>query len=75
MILHIEIAPSDSQRLLEAFGEILNLTNQGGQPRAATEEEVQNATAQWLGNSTQDYERRSNMKAFQPPPFESAIIH
>jgi hypothetical protein len=75
MILTIEIAPSDTQRLLQAFGEILGVTNEGGQPRAATEEEVQDATAKWLGGQTQDYERRANMKNFQPPPFESGVIH
>jgi hypothetical protein len=68
--LTVTISPNDQQRTAAAFGEILNLTNAGGQPRAATNAEIEAAMGTWLQGQTQDYERRKNQKAFTPPPFQ-----
>ena len=59
----VTIVPADQQRVTEAFGSILGL----GRP--ATMQEISDATAQWLGGQTHDYERRKNMTTFTPPPF------
>lgn len=62
MTLTIDITPEDEPRVTEAFGSILNLQ----QPAAAAD--LQAACSQWMGNQTQDYERRKNMQTFTPPP-------
>ena len=59
----VTIVPADQGRVTEAFGSILGL----GRP--ATMQEISDATAQWLGSQTHDYERRKNMTTFTPPPF------
>lgn len=67
----VTIAPADQARVTEAFGSILNLKDDNGNPRPATVEEIQAATAQWMGGQVHDYERRKNMSTFTPPPFSS----
>jgi hypothetical protein len=62
MTLTIEITPEDEPRVTEAFGAIMNL------PAPATAEDLQTACSTWMGNQTQDYERRKNMQTFVPPP-------
>jgi hypothetical protein len=65
----VDIPPADIPRLEEAFGSILGLRDASGQPRPATQAEINTATAQWLGQSIHDYERRKDMAQFTPPPF------
>jgi hypothetical protein len=67
--LTIPIAPEDIPRMEEAFGSILGLRDASGQPRPANQAEIETATAQWVGQSIHDYERRKNMASFTPPPF------
>ncbi len=62
MTLTIEITAADEPRVTEAFGSILNL------PQPATAEDLQGACSSWMGNQTQDYERRKNQQEFVPPP-------
>lgn len=68
MTLTIEVTVEDEPRVTEAFGSILNLKDTEGQPIPATAEDLQEACSVWMGNQTQDYERRKNMQTFVPPP-------
>lgn len=62
----VTIVAEDQDRVTEAFGSILGLN------RPATLEEIESATAQWLGQSTHDFERRRAQTSFTPPPFSEA---
>src|SRR4030095_5608243 len=57
-----------TQRVAEAFGSILGLTDANGSPRPANQQEVSKACSDYVQSSTQDYERRKQQSAFQPSP-------
>jgi len=63
--------PVDDPRILEAFGSILGKFTPGQSPVPATQREVSAAAMNWVNQQTADYERRKNMQAFTPPPFQS----
>jgi hypothetical protein len=64
----ITVPDADVPRVQEAYGSILGKKDAGGNPRPATNAEVQKATTDWLRDSTMDYERRKNTYTFVPPP-------
>jgi hypothetical protein len=66
--LCVVIGDPDMPRIKEAFGSILGLKDENGQPRSATVAEVEQAMYNWIVSSTGDYERRKNMAAFTPAP-------
>lgn len=71
MTLTIEIPASDDPRVTEAFGSILNLKDQAGEPVDATPENIQDTALGWINQQTMDYERRKNQAEFVPPPLEA----
>jgi len=57
-----------TQRVAAAYGDMLNLVDANGSPRPANQQEVSNACSAWVQQTTQDYERRTNMAQFTPSP-------
>jgi hypothetical protein len=66
------IDDAEVPRVEEAYGSILNLRDESGNPRPATKTEIETAIFTWLEGSTHDYERRKNMSSFTPPPLGGA---
>jgi hypothetical protein len=64
----ITVPDPDVPRVQEAYGSILGKKDVSGNPRPATNAEVQKATTDWIHQSTVDYERRKNTYSYVPPP-------
>ena len=68
------IDDAEVPRVEEAYGSILNLKDASGNPRPATQTEIETAIFNWLEGSTHDYERRKNMGSFTPAPIGGAAV-
>jgi hypothetical protein len=70
--LCITLVSVDYVRVSEAFGSVLGLKDQNGQPRGATVPEIEQAILDYTEGTTHDYEKRKDMAAFSPPPIGGA---